>query len=637
MVANQAVEKSSRGKQEEDVSGMPNQPDQNKSESHLTADRVPSEKFGSDIDLKQLSRRYSPGFNLIMTVGGIAIAETIAMVVVYYFRSLPYYQQVALDAAVMTVIIAPFLYFVSSRPLLRHIQKRIQTEGILQARLRLIRFANEHTLDELLQATLDEIETLTGSMVGYFHFLDEDQKTLRLKAWSTNTLQNMCTVSGTDGHYDLDQAGVWTDCVRVHRPVVHNDYASLPHRKGLPAGHAPIVREMAVPILRAGRIVAILGMGNKPRNYSTDDVELVSTLADFAWDVVKHMQTSDEMRASEEKFRTLVDWTYDWEIWLDPSGTIVYNSPSCERITGYKPGEFITNPDLMIRIIHPEDRPLYEEHQQLLHDEIADVAKMEYRVIANNGMEHWIEHVCRPVHGSDNRFLGRRISNRDITERKRAESDILESNRKERLLSQTLHTMQLDIARDLHDTIGQNISFLRMKLEYLAGNRALKKSDMQAELQTMTQAANESYDLIRGTLAVLQSGDSSDLSRIFSRYAEQIEERSPVQVEFSHQGDPRPLSPKRMRQLFYIFREALTNIEKHAQAPHVWISISWDAGCLCLTVRDNGKGFDPFNPHYGGHYGLKFMKERAELLNGSLTIQSAVGSGTKLEVRVPYE
>jgi signal transduction histidine kinase len=165
----------------------------------------------------------------------------------------------------------------------------------------------------------------------------------------------------------------------------------------------------------------------------------------------------------------------------------------------------------------------------------------------------------------------------------------------------------------------------------------VKKSDLQAELQTMTRAANESYDLIRGTLAVLQSGDSSDLSRIFSRYAEQIEERSPVQVEFSNQGDPRPLSPKRMRQLFYIFREALTNIEKHAKARQVWISIGWDERCLCLTVRDNGKGFDPLNPHYGGHYGLKFMKERAELLNGSLNIQSAVGSGTKLEVRVPYE
>ena len=136
---------------------------------------------------------------------------------------------------------------------------------------------------------------------------------------------------------------------------------------------------------------------------------------------------------------------------------------------------------------------------------------------------------------------------------------------------------------------------------------------------------------------MLQSNDSSDLFRIFSRYAEQIEERSAMQVEFSNNGDPRPLSSKRMRQLFYIFREALTNIEKHAQASRVSISIGWDKDCLLLAVSDNGKGFDPFDIQYGGHYGLKFMRERAELLNGSMNIHSAADSGTRLMIRVPYE
>jgi two-component system sensor histidine kinase DegS len=153
----------------------------------------------------------------------------------------------------------------------------------------------------------------------------------------------------------------------------------------------------------------------------------------------------------------------------------------------------------------------------------------------------------------------------------------------------------------------------------------------------MANAANESYDLIRGTLAVLQSSDTSDLSRIFSRYAEQIEDRSTIKVEFSNNGIPRSLSPKRMRQLFYIFREALTNIEKHAEASRVSIAISWDEDCLLMTVSDDGKGFDPFNIQYGSHYGLKFMRERTELLNGSMNIQSALGSGTKLMIKVPYE
>lgn len=607
-----------------------------KSRSSNTALNRGSNDIRRDDELRKIQGRYSPGSILLITIIGIAVAEIFAMVVVYFLQQLPYYQQVFIDAAIMTVIIFPLLYYLSFRPILLHVQQRSQVERILQSRLRIVQFANIHTLDEILQFTLDELESLTGSVAGYFHFIEADQKTIKLQTWSTNTLRNMCKVEGVDRHYPVDEAGVWADCVRQRRAVVHNDYASLPNRKGLPEGHAHIVREMAVPVIRDEKIVAVLGVGNKPENYTNSDVDLVSTLADFTWDIIKQRHTVDELRESEEKFRTLVDWTYDWEMWLDPLGKIVYNTPSCERLTGYGPDEFVADPNLLIQIVHPDDVDFYIEHHQLVHDESAGVEKVEYRIIARGGEEHWVEHICRPVFGIDGHYLGRRISNRDITQRKQAEEELAERHQKEKVLTQTIHTMQLDIARDLHDTIGQNIGFLRMKLEYLSGKGTMKKADMQNELQTMTKAANESYDLIRGTLAVLQSGDSSDLFRIFSRYAEQIEERSAVHVEFLNDGVPRSLSAKRMRQLFYIFREALTNIEKHAQASQVSIKIVWNENCLNLMVADNGKGFDPLNVLYGSHYGLKFMRERAELLNGSLDVDSADGSGTRLVVQVPY-
>jgi len=559
------------------------------------------------------------------------------MIVVYFQRHLPYYQQVIIDAAVMTVIIFPILYVLSFRPIIRHIQQRHQVERILQSRLQILQYANTHALPEVLRFTLDELEILTSSKVGYFHFVEPDQKTISLQAWSTSTQKDYCSVNPDKHHYSLDEAGVWADCIRLRKVVIHNDYASLPYRRGLPDGHAPVLREMAVPVMRDEKIVAVLGVGNKPDVYTDKDIDVISTLADFSWDIVKQKQAGDELRKNEEKLRTLTDWTYDWELWLDPSGEIVYNSPSCERITGYSSNEFKVNPELLIDIVHPEVRDLYREHHQLVHDKSADVEKIEYCILTRNGEERWIEHICRSVFSDDGHYLGRRVSNRDITQRKQAEREIKDRNQKEKMLTQTIHTMQLDIARDLHDTIGQNIGFLRMKLDYLSGKSGIKKADMLTELQSMTKAANESYDLIRGTLAVLQSSDSSDLFRIFSRYAEQIEERSAIQVEFSNNGDPRPLSPKRMRQLFYIFREALTNIEKHAQASRVSISIGWDKDCLLLVVSDNGKGFDPFDIHYGGHYGLKFMRERAELLNGSMNIHSAADSGTNLMIQVPYE
>ncbi|MGB7872988.1 MAG: GAF domain-containing protein, partial [Anaerolineales bacterium] len=504
-------------------------------------------------------------------------------------------------------------------------------------RLRLMQFAVAHTVDELLQLTLDEIEVLTGSTVSFYHSVEADQNTIVLQAWSTSTLKNMCTAEGKDSHYSVDEAGVWADCIRQRKPVIHNDYVSLAHRKGLPEGHASIVREMVIPILRDGQIVATLGVGNKPQDFTENDVELVSTFADFAWDIIERKQAEDALRESEQKFRTLVDWTYDCEQWVDPQGKIVYISPSCERITGYKPEDFISDSDLLARIVHPDDHNFYKKHHQLVHDETADISSVEYRIIAKDGSEHWIEHNCRPLFGEDNHYLGRRVSNRDITGRKQTEKEIRERDQKENMLTQTIHSMQLEIARDLHDTIGQNIGYLRMKLDHLSETNLTTQSDLKSEITNMLKVTNESYDLIRGTMTVLQSGGLADPLPLFIQYANEIEERSSFKVEVSSQGEPRPLSPNQVRQLFFVFREALSNIEKHARASQVSVKLIWEDVNLDLTIADNGRGFRLDDTQVRNHFGLKFMKERIESLKGVFTVNTVPNKGTRIKITLPYE
>ena len=192
----------------------------------------------------------------------------------------------------------------TNRQLQREVRERKSNQAILAARLRLIALAPSHGLTELLRATLDEVEALTGSTIGFYHFIDADQRTISLQTWSTNTIQNMCEAVGEGQHYPLDQAGVWVDCVRQGRPIIHNDYASLPQRRGLPPGHVTIVRQLTAPVLRDGRIVAILGVGNKPHNYTVRDQGVVAALADLAWDTVErkrlqdllqHQATTDEL------------------------------------------------------------------------------------------------------------------------------------------------------------------------------------------------------------------------------------------------------------------------------------------------------------------------------------------------------
>jgi PAS domain S-box-containing protein len=186
---------------------------------------------------------------------------------------------------------------------LRDISERRLADNIIQARLRLIEFAVHHTLGELLQKTLDEVCAITDSPIGFYHIVEPDQVTLSLQAWSTRTEKEFCTATGKGMHYGIDKAGVWVDCIHQRRPVIHNNYASLPHKKGLPEGHAHVERELVAPILREEKIVAILGVGNKALDYTEKDINVVKYFADVAWEIAARKRAEEALRESEKILR----------------------------------------------------------------------------------------------------------------------------------------------------------------------------------------------------------------------------------------------------------------------------------------------------------------------------------------------
>lgn len=182
----------------------------------------------------------------------------------------------------------------------QNIHERRMAEEIMKIRVRLIEYADEHTLKELMTRTLDEIGAVTDSPLGFYHLVNENQIDLTLQAWSSQTTMDACLLDLSDQHYGVDQAGVWADALREKRPVIHNDYPSLPNRKGLPEGHAAVSRELVVPIIRAGRVVSILGIGNKPYDYTQQDVDIVNYLAGDAWDVMMRRKVTAELQEMNE-------------------------------------------------------------------------------------------------------------------------------------------------------------------------------------------------------------------------------------------------------------------------------------------------------------------------------------------------
>ncbi|MDP1981942.1 MAG: diguanylate cyclase [Sulfuritalea sp.] len=154
--------------------------------------------------------------------------------------------------------------------------------------------------------------------------------------------------------------------------------------------------------------------------YAPDGKPLRST--GTVQDVTIRVLADEKIKESEERYRTIADYTFDWEYWQGPQGELLYVAPSCLRITGYAQADFISNPKLMYEIIHPEDRSAMDAHlANYCHE---DEGSLDFRIVRKDGGMRWIAHACQPVHARDGRFRGRRGSNRDITDRKDAEAQI---------------------------------------------------------------------------------------------------------------------------------------------------------------------------------------------------------------------
>ncbi|MBK5966899.1 hypothetical protein CCR95_23220 [Thiocystis minor] len=236
---------------------------------------------------------------------------------------------------------------------------------MLKARLRLLDGAASRSLDEVLRASVDEAAALTDSAIGFYHFLEPDQETLVLQTWSTRTTREFCQAEGAGLHYPLSEGGVWADCVRQRRAIIHNDYASLPQRRGLPPGHAEVTRELVVPVFRDERIVAILGVGNKPRDYDETDLKLVTTFADLAWDIVEEKLVHNALWESEARYREIIQVTNEgiWAMNTDHLTTFV--NPRMAALLGYASGEMLGRPveDFMFA----EDLEAHGDRMQARH------------------------------------------------------------------------------------------------------------------------------------------------------------------------------------------------------------------------------------------------------------------------------
>jgi PAS domain S-box-containing protein len=135
-------------------------------------------------------------------------------------------------------------------------------------------------------------------------------------------------------------------------------------------------------------------------------------------EAAERRKAEETLRESEQQYRAVADYSYDWEYWIDADGSFRYISPFCKDVSGYDREEFLQDPQLLPKIIHPDDRNIYDAHFTQAFSCHDSVEPVEFRIITRDGHELWIEHVCRPVFDPGGQPIGRRSSNRNITERR---------------------------------------------------------------------------------------------------------------------------------------------------------------------------------------------------------------------------
>jgi PAS domain S-box-containing protein len=372
-----------------------------------------------------------------------------------------------------------------------------------------------------------------------------------------------------------------------------------------------------------------------------EDDEIVA-VAETTRDITEQKKYEHSIQEAEKRYRTVADFTYDWEYWENPEGALEYIAPSCERITGYTQLEFMNSASLIRDIIIEEDKEVWNQHRRIA-SRGKEQQEVQFRIKRKDGGIRWIEHVCQPVKDQKGMNLGFRASNRDITLRKEAEEVVKNSQENLRFLAGKLITAQEEerrrLAREMHDDLTQRLALLAIKAGKIEIESKEKNSPLPAEMLEMKEEivklSKDIHDISRQIHPAIL--DDLGLVKAIQSECDTFSQREEIKVEYDSNNIPSTL-PRDVKICIYrIVQESLRNIAKHARTDKAHVLLTCNNGNLCLTIRDSGCGFDAEQVQSKKGIGLTSMQERVRLIQGEFSVESKPGEGTVIKVTVPCD
>ena len=336
----------------------------------------------------------------------------------------------------------------------------------------------------------------------------------------------------------------------------------------------------------------------------------------------------------------LLELTQDSVFVIDMDGVVLFWSRGAEVMLGYSKEQAAGKiaHDLLCTEF---PQPFAEIRDQLVHvghwegDLIKTTRDGRRVVVAGRWALQWGKRGQAP------RVL---VVNSDITERKRGEESLVLQKEQLRALAERLQSVREEdrkqVARDLHDQIGQILTAIKMDMTWMI--RHLPESEVQvlARLRESTQSINDGVRAVRTICSGLRPGvlDDLGLAAAIEWQASDFASRNGIRCEVSVPLIDLHLDGDRATATFRIFQECLTNVIRHAQANTVRVDLSQEDENILLVVEDDGIGFRESGASNAfGSLGLLGMKERAQFCGGDVHISSSLGNGTKVTVRVPVD
>jgi PAS domain S-box-containing protein len=359
--------------------------------------------------------------------------------------------------------------------------------------------------------------------------------------------------------------------------------------------------------------------------------------------VVTYVDLSEQVQAETELQRVAARLkraeriakvgSFEWDIGSDE---LIW-SDEMYRIFGLEPGSWTPSVGGFLERVHPDDAPS-KGASVVSTLSTGRPYHSEYRIIRPDGSVRALDsrgEVQLGLDGRPERLIG---TAQDVTERKAAEAELLESHEQLRSLAQRLAAIREEertrISREIHDELGQGLTALKLDLAWL---RSRADAAARERIGEMLQLLDGTMSAVRRIANDLRPGvlDHLGLAAAIGWQAEQFSARTGVECRVRIQADPGDLDEHRSTALFRVFQEGLTNIARHAHARRVVVVLRRRNGVVELSLADDGRGISEADAARLGRLGLVGMRERARECGGLMRIAPRRGGGTILTVRLP--